>query len=381
MTQLPAVASSNVTASITADAAIATVREDAKQQGLESVLKDNLSPVEKFGPDSPSPVDLSGQYVARAQPKHRLRPRRVHESTEDQVAKLSKTEGGRVARKGPKVLRLVQRHRAFELENKRPKADLANTRTARQMEMILKSAEVEVNGFDDGSRQIVGDNGTNASLSRKLAGDRMVIESGTGSLRRRPIVSPAEAARRNATQKSTDKPNDGLSSTSMKDQLDSTKVWDFSEELAMQLNDMAMKETIQTREKSNITSASGLKYKPKPSPVRMSKNAELTYPHMEDKDTLKYPDEEAADIVYDIFIRENFAQREDPASDIGLRGNADQVGVVVIDDDEELLWDITSDEGSGTEWSSEEDENGMLTLTSPQQHGTDDLGSRRSLRQ
>ena len=177
--------------------------------------------------------------------------------------------------------------------------------------------------------------------------------------RRRPVATDAETARKHATHEYLKRLDAGRGTKiGAVDSLPSW--WNFSDDLAAQLQSIALEEVSQQQEARALTEKPHLKFQPKPAKPRKSYVGEQ-WSHKTQAPTIstKQMESDEDDYVYDIFIRTLPPEGQSSQSNMSKATDVSNIGVVVIEEGEEESWnDFLEDEDSGPEWSSEEDENG-----------------------
>ena len=275
---------------------------------------------------------------------------------------ISKTEGGRVQRRGPKILRLVPRDsgRPFRQQGA---SDNQMNRSSRFRNNLLLMIEDNGDLRDHHMPMTVNDTAKEVKDIQQRQNEPKSTQARTFTQRRKPIVNGAEAARKSATRREGVHPADLREKAETHLELTCPRAWDCSEDLALRLKVIAMEDANSVEEEGHISVALNPKYRPKPAPPRRSVAVE---PHLEKLDDFEGMSEQIAwnndDVVYDVFVKESYEPQHNPSSPLNKtlsEEEASRTGVLIVDDDDEVLWDsLQDDEGSGPEWSSDEDENG-----------------------
>ena len=215
---------------------------------------------------------------------------------------------------------------------------------------------------------------------RRLSGFSRLKESSTASpvvseqLRKRPIISVAERARKAATQEQANVPGDPTIVSTKASQSIKTpsNQWNYgSEELAEQLHAIALEETRAQDQKLfqlPIGGNQSLKFKPKPPKTRPLDIPLSSSPTVEETAMSSSDDDVGSDeqYVYDTYVRASASFEETVSPRSGISNNptmgivGGKVGILVIDINEEALWDSYGvDDSSDPELNSEDDdENG-----------------------
>ena len=174
-----------------------------------------------------------------------------------------------------------------------------------------------------------------------------------------PVRTPAEAERRVLSQCKAKQfgshvvDTDGLHARNLPGE------WDQSEALAAHLQQIAEEEMSSHVSRDSVSPSANLKFKPRPSKPRGERETTLAAAV---SDTLTLEREgnhdRDEDFIYDIFVKDNkgFSGEADQL----MSPSIDSVGIIVVDDGEEMLWDEFSEtQDSDSQWDSEgDDENG-----------------------
>lgn len=260
---------------------------------------------------------------------------------------MSRVRGGRILRREPRKLQLI----------KTPSKKLRRSSTISDNPLSFpESSKNDVAVLTDNDQDM-----TDLPLQNVRQDDIVETVEGAGHTpkRRRPIVKDQEAARRIMSQSrylnrmGNDRPSNG------RDRDQRAQGWDFSEGLAEMLQSVTLEEIGSKDEHSS----SPQKSKPGTGPqCARHRTPDTLTQHIENSNASRSgadqgsPDE--LEYVYDIFV-----QGMPVLGDVTpLSGkDVDKVGVLVISDDEIPPWDQLEDfDQSGSEWASEEDENGEV---------------------
>ena len=189
--------------------------------------------------------------------------------------------------------------------------------------------------------------------------------------RKRPNATTTERKWRTETWTKPPKPNEvnGILTKTAENIHEPSSQWNYeSIRLAEQLQGVALEEIRASEQQVKGLSGSGqLKIKPKPPKPRQPRAEKSTVDGSGDNimtDAINFDDD--GDYVLDTYVRSDarpFEFSEPPNSHCdSLHGtDHDNIGILVIEDEEEALWEaFAEDEESDTEWNSEEeDENGL----------------------
>ena len=217
-------------------------------------------------------------------------------------------------------------------------------------------------------------------LSRPNSGDPSHLDNGEKreisqleKARKRPNATAAERKWRTETWAKPLKPNEvnGNIAKQAENINEPSSRWNYeSSQLAEQLQGVALEEIRASEERTKgLRGGEALKVKPKPPKPRQTKTEELADDGSEESviaDTINLDDD--GDYVLDTYVRSS-AQPFGVAEPAGsyhdsLRGmDHGNVGILVIEDEEEELWEaFAEDQEDDLEWNSEEeDENGLWT--------------------
>ncbi|KAL9598969.1 MAG: hypothetical protein Q9219_004152 [cf. Caloplaca sp. 3 TL-2023] len=181
---------------------------------------------------------------------------------------------------------------------------------------------------------------------------KSVEESSTP--RKRPLASPVERAWRAHNWEQSlkrDPPNESETSTT-------------SLELARQLQQFAMDVSQTTHEAPHEHRSSYGKVKPKPPGPRMAKtNAnEIGGAPNVSRSAVYSSDgeEDPEDFVFDVYVRQTEHVSEPTTNGtLGaalVKADPDRIGVLVVEDEDQEIWELYGDESSDEEWNSEEED-------------------------
>lgn len=179
------------------------------------------------------------------------------------------------------------------------------------------------------------------------------------SQQRGPVRTPAEAERRVLSQSKAKQFGSHVVDMDGSHAQNLPGEWNRSEELAAHLCKIAEEEMSSHVSRDSVSSPANLKFKPRPSKPRGERET-TDVAAVSDILTLEREGshDREEDFIYDIFVKDKKGSLGN--ADQLMSPNIDNVGIIVVDDGEEMLWDeFLETQDSDSQWDSEEDdENG-----------------------